>query len=95
VEAVTPGLKVQGRRVSAVDLRQIGQWLGDHPGWSRRRLSRELAAPWNWRNGAGQLKDMDHFGILPRCTQWLVHDHWKPYFAYHQCLHALLFAPMD
>jgi len=32
---------------------------------------------------------MDHFGILPRCTHWLIHDHWKPYFTYHQCLHAL------
>jgi transposase len=32
---------------------------------------------------------MDDFGILPRCTQWLIHDHWKPYFAYDRCLHAL------
>jgi len=32
---------------------------------------------------------MDAFGILPRCTHWLIHDHWKPYFAYGQCLHAL------
>ena len=32
---------------------------------------------------------MDHFDILPRCTHWLIHDHWKPYFTYDQCLHAL------
>jgi transposase len=32
---------------------------------------------------------MDHFGILPRCTHWLIHDHWKPYFTCEQCLHAL------
>jgi len=32
---------------------------------------------------------MDELGILPRCTHWLVHDHWKPYFAYDGCLHAL------
>jgi transposase len=32
---------------------------------------------------------MDDFGILPRCTRWLIHDHWKPYFAYTGCLHAL------
>jgi transposase len=31
----------------------------------------------------------DDFDILPRCHHWLVHDHWRPYFAYHQCLHAL------
>jgi transposase len=32
---------------------------------------------------------MDEFGILPRCTHWLIHDHWKPYFTYDACLHAL------
>ena len=32
---------------------------------------------------------MDHFGILPRCKNWLIHDHWKPYFTYQNCLHAL------
>lgn len=32
---------------------------------------------------------MDAFGILGACRQWVVHDHWKPYFAYQECLHAL------
>ena len=32
---------------------------------------------------------MDYFDILPHCTHWLIHDHWKPYFTYDQCLHAL------
>jgi transposase len=32
---------------------------------------------------------MDAFGILGCCRQWLIHDHWKPYFRYNQCLHAL------
>ena len=32
---------------------------------------------------------MDQLGILPRCKNWLIHDHWKPYFTYHDCLHAL------
>jgi len=31
---------------------------------------------------------MDYFGILPRCRNWLMHDHWKPYFTY-AALHAL------
>ncbi len=31
---------------------------------------------------------MDYFNILPHCSNWLVHDHWKPYFSY-ACLHAL------
>ncbi len=32
---------------------------------------------------------MDDFGILPRCKNWLIHDHWKPYLSYRECLHAL------
>jgi transposase len=32
---------------------------------------------------------MDEFGILPRCKNWLTHDHFKPYFTYQDCLHAL------
>ena len=32
---------------------------------------------------------MDAFGIIGACRQWVVHDHWKPYFSYQQCLHAL------
>lgn len=31
---------------------------------------------------------MDALGVLPQCRQWLVHDHWKPYFKY-EALHAL------
>jgi transposase len=32
---------------------------------------------------------MDAFGIIGACRQWMVHDHWKPYFSYSECLHAL------
>jgi transposase len=32
---------------------------------------------------------MDYFGILPRCKNWLMHDHWKPYFTYADARHAL------
>jgi transposase len=32
---------------------------------------------------------MDAFGIIGACRQWVVHDHWKPYFSYLECLHAL------
>jgi hypothetical protein len=36
----------------------IADWLAEHPSWNRTRLSRELCLLWNWRNGAGRLKDM-------------------------------------
>jgi transposase len=32
---------------------------------------------------------MDAFGIIAQCRQWVIHDHWKPYFSYKECLHAL------
>ena len=49
---------VQGRPVGELDLEMLRQWMGQNPGWSRRRLSQALATHWDWRNGAGQLKDM-------------------------------------
>ncbi len=32
---------------------------------------------------------MDALGIIGACRQWVVHDHWKPYFSYAECQHAL------
>jgi transposase len=32
---------------------------------------------------------MNAWGILSRCTHWLIHDHWKPYFTFDAALHAL------
>jgi len=32
---------------------------------------------------------MDQFEIVPRCRHFVIHDHFKPYFGYTQCLHAL------
>ena len=31
---------------------------------------------------------MDAFGIVGACGEWEVHDFWKPYFGYEQCLHS-------
>lgn len=32
---------------------------------------------------------MDYFNIIPRCKNWIIHDHFKPYFTYNNCFHAL------
>ena len=32
---------------------------------------------------------MDEFNILPQCKGWIIHDHFKAYFTYENCLHAL------
>jgi hypothetical protein len=51
-------LMVQGRTVSVADLEQIRQLITQNPEWSRRKLSQALCEQWDWRNGAGQWKDM-------------------------------------
>ena len=60
---------VQGRALRPSDLAQISQLVVAHPDWSRWRLSRELAAEWNWRNPAGQLKDMAARSLLVKLAQ--------------------------
>jgi hypothetical protein len=57
-------ITVQGRLLRSWELAQIGQWIAEHPHWSRWRLSQHLAWEWNWRNGAGQLKDMAARSLL-------------------------------
>jgi len=62
-------LIVQGRRLDGAALEQLRHWVSEHPGWSRRRLSVELASCWEWRNGAGQLKDMAARTLLLKLHQ--------------------------
>jgi hypothetical protein len=60
---------IQGRRIGPGEVRQVQQLLAEHPDWSRWRLSRQLAACWNWRNGVGQLKDMAARTLLLKLEQ--------------------------
>jgi hypothetical protein len=49
---------LQGRPFGPEQLAQIQALVGQNRGWSRHRLSRELARLWDWRTPQGQLKDM-------------------------------------
>jgi hypothetical protein len=49
---------VQGRELREEDIQQIRELIAAHSDWGRTRLSILLAEQWNWRNGAGRLKDM-------------------------------------
>ena len=62
-------LTIQGRPLSPQGLEELRQWVGDNPHWSRWRLSRELATRWDWRNRAGQLKDMAARTLLVKLEQ--------------------------
>jgi hypothetical protein len=66
---VTESLTIQGRSLSPTQLQDLRQWVGENPHWSRWRLSRELAARWDWRNGAGVLKDMAARTLLVKLAQ--------------------------
>lgn len=66
---MTESLTIQGRRLSPAELHDLRQWVGANPHWSRWRLSRELATRWDWRNGAGVLKDMAARTLLGKLAQ--------------------------
>jgi Domain of unknown function (DUF4338) len=66
---VTEVLSIQGRVVDAAGLDEVRRLLNEHPDWSRWRLSRQLAAQWEWRNGAGLLKDMAARSLLLKLEQ--------------------------
>jgi hypothetical protein len=57
-------LIVQGRSLSAADLESVRSLISANPAWSRWRLSRVLCEQWNWRNAAGELKDMAARSLL-------------------------------
>jgi hypothetical protein len=60
---------MQGRELGAAELTQIRTLIGDHPGWSQYRLSRELCLLWNWRTATGQIKDMAARTLLVKLEQ--------------------------
>ena len=68
-QSVSESLVVQGRPVGELELEMLRQWMGQNPGWSRWRLSQALATHWDWRNGAGQLKDMAARTLLLKLHQ--------------------------
>lgn len=49
---------LQGRTLSGDDLAAVRALIAEHPDWHRTALSHHLCELWNWRNGAGRLKDM-------------------------------------
>jgi hypothetical protein len=62
-------LIVQGRELEAIDIDRIRQMAAENPTWSRRRLSQAIAVEWDWRNAAGQLKDMAARSLLLKLHQ--------------------------
>lgn len=57
---------IHGRIITPEEMGDIRELLCGHPNWSRRRLSGEVCARWNWRNAKGQLRDIACRTILLR-----------------------------
>lgn len=55
---------IQGRRLSGDDLALVRALIAQHPDWHRTALSLHLCRLWDWRNGAGRLKDMAARALL-------------------------------
>lgn len=51
-------IHVQGRCLQAEDVLWLKSLMESNPDWNRSQLSRHIARQWQWRNAAGQLKDM-------------------------------------
>jgi len=60
---------IQGRRIAAAEIATITRLIEANPQWSRRRISETLAQQWDWRNAAGQLKDMAARTLLLKLHQ--------------------------
>lgn len=60
---------VQGRRLDAKSLAEIQSLIDANPSWSRRHIADELVSRWDWRNGAGRLKDMSCRLMLARLEE--------------------------
>jgi hypothetical protein len=60
---------IQGRPIGEAELAQVRGLLVEHPAWSRRQVSQHLARLWDWRNPAGQLKDMAARTLLLKLEQ--------------------------
>jgi hypothetical protein len=62
-------LYVQGRKLEAKDLQSIRELIEAHRDWNRTKLSQHIAQNWEWRNAAGQLKDMSCRTMLLKLEQ--------------------------
>lgn len=60
---------IQGRLLQEADIANVRCLIAAHPAWSRWRISIKLAEDWNWRTGAGLLKDMAARSLLLKLEQ--------------------------
>jgi len=42
----------------------LRRWIEEHPGWSRKRIAKELCQHWGWVDARGRLKDFAARSLL-------------------------------
>ena len=57
-------LKHRGRLLTETDILFIRELIAEHPGLSRRALSKRLCEAWDWRQPNGELRDMVCRGLM-------------------------------
>ena len=62
-------LQVQGRTITDADISTIESIIADHPRWHRTRISQELCQLWNWKNEAGNPKDIAARALLRKLDE--------------------------
>lgn len=62
-------ITVQGRLLGKATLVEIQELVDANPSWSRRRIAGTLVERWDWRNGAGRLKDMSCRLLLAKLAE--------------------------
>lgn len=56
--------RYRGRVITPEDIVFLRQFIAEHPGASRRRLSAQLCEVWQWKQANGALRDMVCRGLL-------------------------------
>ena len=56
--------RLQGRLIRPEDVVWLRELIAGKAGWSRNRIGRELCEAWDWRDGAGRLKDFAARSLL-------------------------------
>ena len=64
-------LKYRGRLVSESDIEIVRALIQQHPGVSRRELSRRLCHAWNWVQANGAPCDMVCRSLMLTLERWL------------------------
>jgi hypothetical protein len=87
IKPATAAVKEQLRQAAVIHTDESGLRVKGKSHWLHVAATEQLT-DYTVHPQRGQTA-MDDAGVLPDFNGWMVHDHWKPYFGYTECTHAL------